>query len=230
MATIQTIIDNARTDIRIDPGKVIITDASLVRYANEAVNLLYAKADYKFKFKDGTVALLVAGQANYTPATDYGKLLWAKLVDGDADSTQVDESVLINVTDDLVNWQQERDMDYQADAPAYIYEEDSVFKVWPIPNAAAVARYTIKYKYSEISDVLTTASTPSFPIRWHFILEHYIKYRAFAGMPGAQNQALAQSALSEWNAWLPKVTHDMLVRQDEAMSYGMVKLPSKRNK
>ena len=230
MATIQTIIDNARSDIRIDPGKVIITDASLVRYANEAVNLLYTKSDFKFKFKDGTITPLVAGQANYTPATDYGKLLWAKLVDGDADSTQNDEGILIDVTDDLANWQQERDMDYQGDTPAYIYEEDSVFKLWPIPNATAVARYTVKYKYSEISDVLTTASTPSFPSRWHFVLEHYIRYRAFSSMPGVQNQALAQAALSEWNAWSPKVVNDMLVRSGEAMSYNMTKLPTKRNK
>lgn len=231
MATVQTIVDNARLDfVKFDPGKVIVSDASMIRYLNEALTVFYTKTDFKFRFKDGTITPLVAGTANYTPATDLGKLLWAKLVDGDADSTQVDETLLENVTDVLADWQQGRDMDYQDDAPGYIYEEDSVFKLWPIPNAAAAARYTIKYKYSEVSDTLVAGNTPSFPSRWHYILGYYIAYKVYDSMPGPQNSSLAEKYYNEWERKLKMAMHDILARQGEHMTYMPLRLPSKKAK
>ena len=80
--TAQEIIDNARTDMAIDPGKEIWTDSQLLRYLNEATSFLYAKANWKYEFEDGTVALLVLNQANYALPADFRRMLWVKIVDG----------------------------------------------------------------------------------------------------------------------------------------------------
>ncbi len=227
MATAQTIIDNARADMKIDPGKVIWTDSQLLRFVNEALAFLYERAEFKFEWKETTISPLVDGQAAYAYATDYRSLLWAKLVDGDAVSTGADESSLTIVTDTLGSFQQNRDMDYEGDQPGYIYEEDSKFKIWPIPNATAAARWTIKYKYSEFPTTLGLLDSPEFPGQWHNILEHYVRYRAWGSLPGPQNQASASNALGEWDGWSAKAVYDMLHRQDEFLTFRMPVLPTK---
>lgn len=231
MATVQTIIDNARNDfLKFDPGKVMVSDSTMIRYLNEALTLLYSKSDSKYRKKIATITPLVAGTASYSYATDFGKMLWAKLVDGDADSTQDDESDLTNITDILSDFQMSHDMDYQDDVPAYIYEEDSSIKLWPVPNATAAARYTIKYGYSEYSDELESGDTPSIPSRWHFILGYYIAYKSFLSLPGAQNSSMAEKYFQEWNRMLSKALWEMLDRQGEHLTYMPPILPSKNRK
>jgi len=230
MATAQQIIDDSRTDIAIDPGKEVWSDAQLLRYLNEGISFVYAKNNYKFEWKDGTVTPLVDGTAGYAYAADFRRLLWAKLVDGDATSTENDEYNLTQVTDTLGDFQQGRDMDKQGDTPEYIYEEDGQFKLWPIPNATAAARWTIKYKYSETPDVLTGVDTPAFPSEWHFVLNHYVRYRAFASKPGAANKDFASDALGEWELWSAKAIADMAHREGERMTYVPQALPSKNRK
>ncbi len=226
MATAQTIINNARTDMAMDPGKELWSDTQLLRYLNEGLSFLYAKSDFKFRFENATFSL-VASQANYSYAADFGKLLWAKRIDGDATSTESDESTLDIITDDLATWQQSVDLDKTGDIPQYIYEEGGEFKVWPIPNATAAARWTIEYQYSEYPTTLTTTDTPGIPAQWHFVLEHYVRYRAFASKPGSSMKTFAADALSEWEKWSAKAVADMLARQNEDMTYYMPKLPSK---
>jgi len=227
--TAQTIIDNAREDMAMDPGKELWSDTQLLRYLNEGLSFLYAKADFKFRFETATFAL-VAAQDNYTPAADYGKLLWAKKIDGDAASTEADESPVTIITDDLATWQQSVDLDKTGDIPAYIYEEAGELKVWPVPTATAAARWTIEYGYSEYPATLATTDSPAIPSEWHFVLEHYVRYRSFASKPGSSMKTFAADALSEWEKWSAKAIADMLARQNEDMTYYMPKLPSKTRK
>jgi len=228
--TIETLINNAREDLKIDPGKVIWTDDQLVRWANEAISFIYAKGDFKFEFKTGTINPLVDGTAAYTMPSDYGHMLWAKLVDTTAASTGADEEELTIITDTLIDFQKTYDMDAEGDKPGYIYEEDGEIKVYPVPNAAAAAQYTVKYKYAEYPDTYTTADTPDFPSEWHFIVEHYVRYKAWSSVPGQQNQQNAQMALSEWDRWSPKAIADMLHRENEGLTFRAPILPSKRRK
>lgn len=230
MATVQTIIDNAREDMKIDPGKAIWTDDQLIRYANEAVELIYNSADFKFGYKDATITPLVNGTASYSKASDFRSLIWAKIKDGNASSTEADESLLENITDVLPQFQMTHDMNATSDVPGYIYEENDLLYLYPIPNAACAARYTIKYKYSEYPDTLASTGTPAFPSHWHFILEHYIKYRAWSSVPGPQNSANASNSLQEWEKWKQKAIADMLHREGEQMEYKMPLLPRKRLK
>lgn len=230
MATAQTIVDNARTDMAMDPGKELWSDMQLIRYLNEGLSFLYAKSDFKFRFQNATISPLIAGQANYAYATDFGKMLWAKRIDGDAASGESDESLLTIVTDGLATWQQKVDLDKTGDIPQYIYQEAGELKIWPIPTADAAARWTIEYQYTEYPDTLTSADTPGIPSEWHFVLEHYVRYRAFASKPGSQMRTFAADALSEWERWSAKAIADMLARQNEHMTYYMPILPSKPRK
>ena len=163
MATLATIISNSREDLKIDPGKQIWTDSQLTRWANEGISFMYSRSDFKFEFKETTITPLVDGTASYAFATDFRKMLWAKLVDTTAASTGADESRLTIVTDTLTDFQQTYDMDYKGDIPAYIYEESGTLKLWPVPNASAAAKYTVKYKYTEYPDVYTALEVPAFP-------------------------------------------------------------------
>ena len=230
MATIQTLIDDAREDMKIDPGKIIWTDDQLIRYANEAVDLIYNSANFKFGYKDGTITPLVDGTASYAKAADFRKMIWAKLKDGNATSTENDEELLTNVTDTLPQFQMHRDMNDTGDKPAYIYEENDLIYLYPVPNAACAARYTIKYKYSEYPDIMTGVSTPAFPSHWHFIVGHYVRYRAYGAIPGPQNMANAANALQEWREWKQKAVADMLHREGEGMSFKVPVLPRKISK
>ncbi len=228
--TIETIIDNAREDLKIDPGKVIWTDDQLTRWANEAISFIYAKSDFKFEFKDGTITPLVDGQAAYTMPTDFRLMLWAKINDTTATDTGADDSEITIITDTLTDFQKTHDMDAEGDQPGYIYEEDGQLKVYPVPNATAAATYIIKYKYTEYPDVYTASDTPDFPAEWHFIVEHYIRYKAWSSVPGQQEQQNAAVALSEWDRWGAKAIWDMLHREQEKLTYRPVVLPSKRRK
>ncbi len=117
--TIETIIDNAREDLKIDPGKVIWTDDQLTRWANEAISFIYAKSDFKFEFKDGTITPLVDGQAAYTMPTDFRLMLWAKINDTTATDTGADDSEITIITDTLTDFQRTHDMDAEGDQPGY---------------------------------------------------------------------------------------------------------------
>ena len=227
--TAQEIIDNARTDMAIDPGKEIWTDSQLLRYLNEATSFLYAKANWKYEFEDGTVALLVLNQANYALPADFRRMLWVKVVDGTKPVTS-NEAVIPMVTNTLSDFQQTRDMDATGDGPGFTYIEDGDLYVWPLPNATAVATYSLKFKYVKYPAELTGVDTPIFPAEWHFILGHYIRYRAFASKPGGSNKAFAQDALNEWELWSKKAIADMLHLQDERLSYIMPTLPSNNAK
>jgi len=226
--TIETLRDNVRRDLKIDPGKEIWTDAELVSYLNEGVNLVYSAANMKFEWKDGTIALLIDGTAAYDYPSDFRRILWAKTVDGDASSTESDENVIQNVTDWLSDFQQGRDMDQEGEVPGFIYEEGNKLKLWPIPNSDAVSRFTIKFKYSEYPDVLTTSDTPDFAASWHYILEWYAKYRAWGKLPGKEPQS--KQALDEWSLWKPKAIADMLYVESDTMTFQSVILPSKQRK
>ena len=185
--TAQEIIDNARTDMAIDPGKEIWTDAQLLRYLNEATSFLYAKANWKYEFEDGTVALLVLNQANYALPADFRRMLWVKVVDGTKPVTS-NEAVIPMVTNTLTDFQQTRDMDATGTGPSFTYIEDGELYIWPLPNATSVATYSLKFKYVKYPTELTGVDTPIFPAEWHFILGHYIRYRAFASKPGGSNK------------------------------------------
>ena len=227
--TAQEIIDNARTDMAIDPGKEIWTDAQLLRYLNEAASFLYAKANWKYEYEDGTVALLVLNQANYALPADFRRMLWVKIVDGTKPVTS-NEAIIPMVTNTLSDFQQTRDMDATGTGPSYTYIEDGDLYVWPLPNATAVATYSLKFKYVKYPAELTGVGTPIFPAEWHFILGHYIRYRAFASKPGGSNKSFAQDALNEWELWSKKAIADMLHLQDERLSYIMPLLPSNNSK
>lgn len=228
--TIGTIISNAREDLKIDPGKAIWTDSQLTRWANEAISFIYAKADFKFEFKDGTITPLVDGTAGYAMPADYNRMLWAKINDNTITDTGADDAEITIITDTLVDFQKEHDMDADGDKPGYIYEEDGELKVYPVPNATAAGRYTVKYKYAEYADVYTSTDTPDFPSEWHFIIEHYIRYRAWSELPGNREGNKAAIALKEWDMWGAKAIADMLHREQEKLTYRAVVLPSKTKK
>ena len=227
--TAQEIIDNARTDMAIDPGKEIWTDAQLLRYLNEGASFLYAKASWKYEFKEGTVNPLVLNQPNYTLPTDFRRMLWIKVIDNTMPAT-ANSSVIPLVTNTLTDFQQTRDMDATGIGPSFAYIEDGELYVWPLPNATSVATYSLKFKYVKYPATLTGTDTPIFPAEWHFILGHYIRYRAFASKPGGSNKTFAQDALNEWELWSKKAIADMLHIQDERLSYIMPTLPSNNTK
>jgi len=228
MATIATLRDNTRRDLKIDPGKDIWGDDELIGYLNEGINLVYNAMNFKFEWEDGTISPLVLDTAEYTKPTDYRRMLWAKIVDTDAASTEADKQEITIITNTLAEFQKSHDMDATGDQPGYIYEEGGNLMLYPIPNATAVDRWTIKYKYSEYPEVLISTDTPVFAASWHYILEWYAKYRAWDKLPGKENQA--QLALQTWNLWFAKAIADMAWRQDDSMKYEESILPKKRSK
>ena len=229
MATAQEIIDSVREDVAIDPGKNIWSDLILLKYLNEAISVSTSKGDFNMSLSESTIDPLVDGQDNYDYAANYRKLLWAKLVNKEAASTQADETPLQIVTDNIVWFKESRDMDYQSDTPAYIYEENGEFKLWPIPNSDAVSKWTIKYGYSDNPDAVGFTDTPEYPAKWNLVLEHYMRYKMWS-KPGAQNAAYAASAFTEYQFWEPKARADIYWRTGDKMSYKMPILPRKRNK
>jgi hypothetical protein len=229
MATAQQIIDSVREDIAVDPGKNIWSDAMLLKFLNEAVGVTSVKGDYTYSMEEATITPLVAAQRGYAYAANYRKLLWMHLVDSTAASTQNDEAPLIIVTEHLTAFKEGKDMDLQGDTPGYVYEEEGEFRLYPVPNTAAAAKYTLKYGYSETATTLALGDTPDYPSRWQMVLEHYMRYKMWS-RPGSQNAANAASAFSEYNYWEPKARHDIYWKQGDTMTYGMPVLPRKNRK
>lgn len=220
--------DNTRAKLTIDPTKDVWGDTELKTYVKEGLTKFYAKAIIKDEWEDGTIALLVAGQGNYTKPSDLRRIIWAKLVYTGATSTQADESPLEVITDVLGDFQKLHDMDAQGDQPQYFYEEGGELWVYPVPNATAVTNYTIKYKYSERPAVLSDSESPAFAAEWHFVLEDYAVWRAWNRLPDKQNEAATAKAVWEEN-WRQAV-QDLVRTQDERLTWRQPILPSKNPK
>jgi len=228
MSTLNTLTDNAREKLKIDPTKDVWTDDELKLYINEALVRFYAKANMKVSWEDGTIATLVASQGNYTKPTDMRRMLWAKLVDTTASSTQVDEAPLDIVTDFLGDFQQEYDMQAEGDQPQYIYEEGGELWVYPVPNSTAAAKYTVKFKYSERPATLGDTDSPGFSSDWHFILEDYAVWRAWNKIPGKENEAIGAKTVWEEN-WR-QAMQDIVWDNGERLTWRMPVLPSKNKR
>jgi hypothetical protein len=219
--SIATIRDRVRQDLKIDPGKNIWTDAQLERWANEAINIIYTQSDLKLSFLEDSIAL-VAGTDKYSFAGDYRKMLYAKIV-----STTGETDIPI-ITDGLAEFKTKYDMTETGDSPQYVFEEVNQLGVWPVPTATAATNYTIKVGYVSYTSDLTSTQIPTFPSKWHYIVEYYVRYRALRAIPGKEQTA--QLALTEWEKWLRIALADILWRQNEALTFYMPILPFKRRK
>jgi len=228
MSTLTQLTDNTRSKLKIDPTSTIWGDTELESYLNEALTLFYSKANMKDEWEDGSIALLIAGTGFYTKPTDCRRLLWAKLYDKTATSVQADESPLENVTDTLMEFQEGRDMEAQGDTPGYIYEEGGSLWLYPVPNAAAVAKWGVKFKYSERPATLTSATSPAFASEWHFVLEDYAVWRAWNKLPGKQNEAAI--ARDVWEKNWRNAMQDLVWTTGEYQQFRMPILTSKRRK
>jgi hypothetical protein len=155
-------------------------------------------------------------------------MFWAVLVDTTASDTGADESPLEIVTDILGDFQQQRDMDSTGDQPGYIYEEGGELWLWPIPNATAAAKYTVKFKYGERPATLGDSDSPAFPAEWNFILEDYAVWRAWNKLPGKQNEAAI--AKDVWEENWRQAMQDIVWSSNERLTWRMPILPSKRRK
>ena len=225
MATLNTLTENVRTKLTIDPQRDIWTDSELKTYINEGITKFYAKANMKEEWKDGTISPLVASQGNYTKPTDLRRILYANLVDTTASNTDSDESSLTIITDDLLNRQKDWDMDYEADAPQYIYEEGGELWLYPVPNATAASTYTVKYKYSKRPAVLGDSDSPEIPEEWHFIFEDYAVWRAWNRLPDKVNEAANAKVIWEEN-WR-QAMQDILTTTGETLTWQQLALPHK---
>jgi hypothetical protein len=226
MSTLTQLTDNTRIKLKIDPMSDIWSDTELQSYVGEALTLFYSKANMKDEWEDGTITPLVAATASYTKPTDCRRILWAKLVDATATSTQADESPLEIVTDTLAEFQQTRDMEAQGNAPGYIYEEGGQLWLYPVPNATAAAKYTVKFKYSERPATLTAVTSPVFASEWHFVLEDYAVWRAWVKLPGKQQEAALARDIWERN-WRSAM-QDIVWTTGEYQQFRVPILPSKR--
>lgn len=226
--TAQALIDDIRVELQIDKGKNIWTDNELLRYLNEGINDIYSVMNFKFEYKDGVIATLADGLAKYPKPSDLRKVLWTKLVDKNAVSTEADEEELVNVTDILASFQENRDMDLEGDKPQYFYIEGDYLWLYPIPNTTAAAGYTVKYKYSQYPDKLELTDRPAFSVAWQHVLNWYVKYRAWDKLPGKETQAMR--AYDQYDMWKRKASADMADIQNEGMQYYTPVLPFKRRK
>ena len=225
--TIAQLIANAREDLKIDPGKNIWTDAQLTRWANEGINILRTQSDLKVSFEEADITL-VDGTASYAKETDYRKMLYAKTIDTTAASTDADEGSMEIMTDNLVEFRANHDMQVTNDVPTTVWEEDDKIYVYPIPTAACAAKYKVRIGYSDYIADLTSSESPDFQSKWHNIIEYYIRYKALRAIPGKEE--MSQLALQEWDKWSRVALADMLWRQDERMEFKMPFLPFKRRK
>lgn len=228
MSTLATLTTNTRTKLKIDPQKDIWTDEELQTYIQEGLTRFYAKADIKEAWEDGTIATLIAGTGYYTKPADLRKILWAKLVDTAATSTQADEVDLTDVTDILGDFQQEYDMEAQGDQPQYIYQEGEYLWLYPVPNSTAASKYTVKFKYSERPATLATTDSPAFPSEWHFILEDYAVWRAWNKLPGKEPEA--DRAKSVWEENWRQAMQDTVWKAGERLTWRPPVWPFKRPK
>ncbi len=229
MATLNTLTDNTRTKLVIDPQKDIWTDSELKLYINEGITRFYAKASIKEAYKDGSIALLVDQQSNYTKPADLRRLLWAKVINKTyTDSTANEVLLLTDVTDNLADFQKTHEMDADGDCPQYIYEEDGELWLYPVPNSNAVTNYSIEYKYSERPAVLGDTDTPDIPTEWQFIFEDYAVWRAWNKLPDKENEAVNAKAIWEEN-WR-QAMQDIVLTSGERVTWKMPVLPKKNKK
>ncbi len=63
----------------------------------------------------------------------------------------------------------------------------------------------------------TATDTPDFPPEWHFLLEHYIEYRAWGILPGREQSA--QLALAKWESGILAMKQERLRRTGPTLSY-----------
>lgn len=214
MATVSQIIGNARENLKIDPGKNIWTDVQLTRWLNEGMAVLTADADWKDIEQEAQITL-VNGTRLYTPASDYSRLMKNSVIFTDANSAEsrVDYVELFELK------QQKVDVTQTGNVPRYVYETNGQLGFFPVPNATA-ATGTLDYQYYEWPETYTSSDTPDFPAQWHFLLEHYIEYRAWGVLPGREEAS--NLALQKWELNVKKMKLERLKREGPTLSFRSV--------
>lgn len=214
MPTVSSIISNAREDLKIDPGKNIWTDSQLTRWLNEGAAMLAAETDWKDIEKSSTITL-VASTATYTPATDYHRLMKNSVVftDSNGAESRVKYVELFELKVDVL------DLTVTGNIPEKVYETGGELGFYPVPNATA-ATGTLGYSYYEWPDTYTANDTPAFPAEWHFLLEHYVEYRAWGVLPGRE-QASALG-MQKWQLGVNKMKIERLRREGPTLSWRVV--------
>jgi len=204
MATCEQIRDQARENLKIDPGKTVWTDVQLLRWLNEGAAMMHMEQDWKDIERAAQIAL-VNGTSTYAPAANYKSLITnsIKFTDSNGGIRDVKYVELFELQGSY------NDITATGDAPEYIYETAETLGFYPVPNATA-ATGTLDYRYFDWPDTYVIANTPVFPPQWHFLLEHYIEYRAWGILPGRENSA--SLALQKWERGLGQMKGERLRR------------------
>lgn len=219
MPLVSAIRDQARENLNIDPGKSLWTDVQLLRWLNEGAAMLHAEMDWKDIEQSSTITLVDA-TSTYSPASDYMRLRRSsvKFTPSGGSKGPVKYIELVDL-EEAVN-----DLTQTGDVPQYVYETNGLLGFYPTPNSTMAAG-TLNYSYYEWPDTYAASDTPDFPAQWHFILEHYIEYRAWGILPGME--ANASLALQKWERELNRMKAERLRRTGPTFAWTSVSKQSK---
>ncbi len=225
--TLEALRSELRSRLSIDPNGKIWTDAKLDDYINRAINYVYTRTNLKLQWEVGTITL-VAGTSEYSPATNYRRIINAKSVRLTA---PIGDKASIDIhTDTAWNFIENHDLDDTGDTPTAILEIENKFVVYPVPTAAMATDYSIQYRYSKYAPVLTEDSDePSgLPSTWHWLLTVYAAYLALNRLPGKEGEA--GKALADFEKDFTAMLWDLAYRQDATLTFRMPILPRARLK
>ena len=209
--TAQDIINNARTNLKIDPNKKIWLDDDLLRWLNEAIGKYEAKTEWYRDIKSASVTI-VDGTALYALESDFRVVLdqSVRFTDVDGNVMKVDMVNYEDVVNDYV------DLTTEGDYPKYAYLKGSSIGFYPVFNTKA-ATGSAAYEYYGYTDDYVVGDTVVFPQNYIDILENYIEYKAWGIIPG--KSAEMSTAFDKWNIGLRQAMGDILRQKGSSLTF-----------
>jgi len=179
MSTLTEMTDNTRTDLNIDPGKDVWSDATIQRFINEFIGIVYAWDNQAFSETTGTITL-VASTATYdlsSELTNYGKLQSLKLAG---------YTTLLDEVTDLDDFEDGRDLTTEGVPRWFYWYGDDTIGLYPVPDGTVA---TATARFNRDNPTITAGESPAWDDRWHYVCELYARWKCFEALPGYEDKA-----------------------------------------
>lgn len=202
MATLQTLRDQLKDELKIDPNNSIWSNTVLNRAIVQAVRQIQQDGNYDWHFNDNETSMsTVVSQATYALATGF-----VRLEDGTVKYNQYQlkpaDYVWLKGTFTTLA---------QDGQPVYYYLRGNNLGVYPRPNAIQTLEYTFRKK---LTDMSSDTDDSGLPDEFNEALTQFACYLTWNDIEGREDKAIA--AINNYNEMIKGLFDQFLGRRQDA--------------
>ena len=183
-SSLSTLRSKLRTQLKIDTGKNIWSDATLDLYINNAYGQIQRDGDYDWRENIGgsSTPTIVSGTAEYTAPTDMARIDLVLFGDNE---------LKITTKEDV---KRKEGATISQGEPSHYYIQGSIIGLYPTPNTIKTTEIIYRKRLTELS---SDSDAIDFNTDFDQALINYAAYLAWSGYRGASGNSQVEQQLYE---------------------------------